>query len=495
MRYDTLIIGSGVTGLSAALYLARKGQKVLVLEAAPAPGPVLRGFTREGAHFDTGLHLTGGLEPGGILRSYLRLLGLEGELEVQPFSQHAAEVAVFEGRNRPPAELPQGREAFQAALSARFPLEAAGIARYLDAVEAVMASSPFLNPGQDARQNLGHFPSDVTLDQELDLCTADPELRLLLSLRCALHGVEPSLARFVQHALVDGSMRASLHTLRGGGKALVRALTRNLTRHGGTVRASCPVTRVLAQDGAVTGVECADGTRFSAPACLYTGHPALLPGLLEPGALRGVYLRRLEALPETPSTMLYFAILEGECPFEGSAFYLCPNLDTTKLLSGKVPEESVLFFTLSPAGPGRHALSAVMPCGLERFLPWQGSVRGHRPKAYLEQKASLLRLMEQRIISAFPEITVRPRMVAGATPLTLGDYARNPRCGIYGVRHEANTVELLPLTRMKGLVLAGQSVLLPGLVGSMISAFVACDILHGGNSLHEELRQCHQAGS
>jgi len=37
-RYDSIIIGAGHNGLVCAAYLARGGQRVLILEAADAPG-------------------------------------------------------------------------------------------------------------------------------------------------------------------------------------------------------------------------------------------------------------------------------------------------------------------------------------------------------------------------------------------------------------------------------------------------------------------------
>ena len=37
-RYDSIIVGAGHNGLVCAAYLARRGQRVLVLEAADVPG-------------------------------------------------------------------------------------------------------------------------------------------------------------------------------------------------------------------------------------------------------------------------------------------------------------------------------------------------------------------------------------------------------------------------------------------------------------------------
>ena len=42
MSYDTLIIGAGHNGLTASLYLAKAGQRVLVVDRADQPGGLCR---------------------------------------------------------------------------------------------------------------------------------------------------------------------------------------------------------------------------------------------------------------------------------------------------------------------------------------------------------------------------------------------------------------------------------------------------------------------
>ena len=56
MKYDQIIIGSGLGGLTSAAYLAKKGKKVLVLEKHFIPGGCATSYKRRGAIFEAGLH-------------------------------------------------------------------------------------------------------------------------------------------------------------------------------------------------------------------------------------------------------------------------------------------------------------------------------------------------------------------------------------------------------------------------------------------------------
>ncbi len=132
----------------------------------------------------------------------------------------------------------------------------------------------------------------------------------LIAFGMSLHGAPPHEALFRNHALVDGSLRESLGTFRGGGHSLIKALVRKIRANGGLVRTGCGAAAISCADGAVTGVRDENGELWETERCIYTGHPALLPGLMPPEAFRGVYRRRLEALPETTSCCMLFAEVE-----------------------------------------------------------------------------------------------------------------------------------------------------------------------------------------
>ena len=499
MRFDYVVIGSGVAGLTAAAYLSGRGFSVAVLEKAPRPGPTLAGFVREGLRFDTGLHLTGGLADGEILHSYLRMLGVEKDLERVFFDKNAAERIVFtdDVAHIPALDLPTGFDSFRAALHTRFPASTAAVDDYIKSVRAAVDASAFLNPGQATPVDsieAGVAFNDTSLQSVLDGLTQDPCLRMVLALRTSLHGAPPHEALFRNHALVDGSLRESLGTFSGGGYSLIKALVRKIRANGGVIRLGCGATKILCHDGSVTGVRDETGEELQTRHCIYTGHPALLPDLVPPEAFRGIYVRRLQSLPETSSCCMLFAVVDDPpAELTGRGLYLCPSLDPCVLLGNDDPQRNLIFLSLLPEGKNRNraALSAVMPCSAQLFEPWADSRRETRPAIYQQVKSALIQRMKHRIIFALPSLKGRLRVVDGATPLTLADYTHNPRGGTDGVRQTVNELPLLPRTRVAGLFLAGQSVLLPGLLGSMVSAFVACGLSTDWGTLQKELNQWH----
>ena len=498
MDYDAIIIGSGVTGLTGGLYLAKQGKRVLILEKGRRVAPVISGFTRQGLRFDTGLHVSGGLADGEILHSILQLLGIASCLHPMPLRQDSPEI-VHVDDGPPPMSLPRGRDALRAALLGYFPGEQRAIDAYFAETLRLAQSSPFLNPDLREDDEQAAFLPEQTLADFLARHTDNPLLGLVLSLRCLLHGVPAGKASLRSHALVDSSMQQSLCTLQGGGNALAKALAAAFRRHGGTLRTRCGARRILIENNAVSGVVTENGLTHSAPLCLFTAHPALLPDMAPPDAFRPVYRRRLESLQETVSCCMLFARIAGETAaaadaLEGRSFYLCPNVSFDRLLDGRDPESNVVYFSVPPREKPESplTLTAIMPCESSRFAPWEQSSTGRRPAAYIREKNALLRHMEQRILRKFPILEGRLVIVDGATPLTLGEYGNNPRKGIYGVLHNADGIPLLPKTRVRGLLLAGQSIVLPGILGCMVSAFVACRFAANTANIHEDLRRCRE---
>lgn len=74
MSYDVIIVGGGIAGLTAASYLAKDGQKVLLCEKENELGGLVSSFDYKGFKFDGGIRA---IENSGIVMPMLRQLGIE----------------------------------------------------------------------------------------------------------------------------------------------------------------------------------------------------------------------------------------------------------------------------------------------------------------------------------------------------------------------------------------------------------------------------------
>jgi phytoene dehydrogenase-like protein len=82
-EYDTIVVGGGIAGLTATTYLARAGQKVLLLEKNSGCGGLVNTFSRDGFHFDAGVRA---LLDAGIIFSMLKDLNIRMEVVKSPVS-------------------------------------------------------------------------------------------------------------------------------------------------------------------------------------------------------------------------------------------------------------------------------------------------------------------------------------------------------------------------------------------------------------------------
>jgi thioredoxin reductase len=76
MKYDAIVVGGGIAGLTAAAYLSRAGQSVVLFEKQYKVGGLVQTFQRDGIYFDGGLR---SIENSGIVFPMLKQLGINLE--------------------------------------------------------------------------------------------------------------------------------------------------------------------------------------------------------------------------------------------------------------------------------------------------------------------------------------------------------------------------------------------------------------------------------
>src|SRR5580658_7799581 len=130
-KFDAIVIGSGMGGLTAASLLARHaGQRVLVLERHYMPGGFTHVFRRPGYEWDVGVHYIGQVnDPASPLRAVFDHL-TDGRLQWQAMPDVYDRVILGDHEY----EFPSGTDRLRDRLKDYFPSEGPAIAAYFRAV-------------------------------------------------------------------------------------------------------------------------------------------------------------------------------------------------------------------------------------------------------------------------------------------------------------------------------------------------------------------------
>jgi len=314
-----------------------------------------------------------------------------------------------------------------------------------------------------------------------------------------LHFVHPRECPFTMHAFVTDSYIQGAYTLDGGGQALANAMVKQLRGHGAVCKRRCRVAELLVEDRRVGGVVLADGRRAEAPVVVAAIDPKVVVGMLPEGAVRKVYRNRVARMRTGIGGLAAYLRVEGDLSrFAGGNHFLfgaegIENLFEERWLSDPAIPAPVFITVPSAREPGRkgpHAVKVLSGMRAEHWVEWADSTTGHRAPGYGEYKEALGARLVDSARRVMPELDCGLASVDVASPLTHRDYTLNSDGAIYGLHHSLDQVGARGVswrTRVRGLLLAGHSVLFPGLLGAGISAYYACGELLGLDRLHARL--------
>ncbi|HEX2953260.1 MAG TPA: FAD/NAD(P)-binding protein, partial [Bacillota bacterium] len=80
-QYDAIVVGSGISGLTISLILAKQGKKVALFEKDGDIAPLIRPYQRKGCECSPGLHFSGWMDDDDVIASFLRYLHISDGVE------------------------------------------------------------------------------------------------------------------------------------------------------------------------------------------------------------------------------------------------------------------------------------------------------------------------------------------------------------------------------------------------------------------------------
>lgn len=256
-QFDVIVIGAGISGLTAAALLARRGRSVLVVDRHYVAGGNATVFKRPGYEFDIGIHYLGQCGNGGTIPHILEAAGA-ARVDFRPLDPEGFDTLAF-----PDFELrvPRGAERYRERLLELFPDERRAIDDNLKVIGhvAAMISRPITGP-LDGLRALPHFAwmathAGTTLGRFLARRTNDPRLVAALAGEGGDYALPPSRVALPMHAglmahyLMDGAYYPA-----GGGQIMSDRLAESIERSGGKILLSTRARRILVERGRARGV-------------------------------------------------------------------------------------------------------------------------------------------------------------------------------------------------------------------------------------------------
>lgn len=134
-KFDVVIIGGGLGGLSCGTILSKEGLSVCILEQQKHVGGCLQSFRRKGYSLDTGMHYVGSLSEGDTLYQYFKYFGILDKIRYQKLDTDGFDVINLGNGKEYSHAI--GYDRFIETLSQSFPEEREGIAEYVSILQRI----------------------------------------------------------------------------------------------------------------------------------------------------------------------------------------------------------------------------------------------------------------------------------------------------------------------------------------------------------------------
>ncbi|MFA5027136.1 MAG: FAD-dependent oxidoreductase [Candidatus Methylomirabilota bacterium] len=414
---DTLVVGAGIAGLSAAALLARAGRSVLLLERAARIGGVCQAVDTVAGRVELGGALLTGSGPDGPLAHLCERLDIPlTTVPCEPILQVATprhRLSLFADPDRLWAEIRREFPPEEAGWRA-FLFEMDVLAREQRNLTALLPPLPLV--GMRARLaawrvlGLGKLygPRRQAI-REVTQAERAPARAAMVR-----HGLGPESQRILDallwylalrdadecstleaavtlHALREGSV-----TVRGGVAALVEGLAARFQEAGGTLRLDTEVTGGLAERGRMVGVTTAAGETIRARELLFTVSPeALAARFLPPRGgwrfreplLRGPWeadsaaAAAVVVVPEryVPTELCdrCLVVPAADRPVRSGGVAILRSVPDPEPSSGPTPDRRFTICRVGPAGLPSEAADdeAALLALLDQVLPGAAAVR------------------------------------------------------------------------------------------------------------------------
>ena len=500
---SVVIIGAGLGGLFTGAILAKEGFRVTLLEKNATIGGGLQTFRRFGETFDTGMHVIGGMQPGGNIRKLCNYLGITDQARLMEVDADCTDRLYF-AEDKRFYSIAKGKEGFVNSLVAYFPEEREHLQHYADAVLDLTEQVDLFNlRPSDGTSRL--FAYSDTFMMAADAFVAkyveNPKLRSILAYMNPLYGGRANQTPAYIHAIISTLYMHGASRFVDGSSHFADTLADFIRAHGGTVVAGDGVEWVEVADRQVAYVRTRRGQQYTADYYISDIHPCALLKLMDEKAFPKSYRERLDMIPNSHSAFaLYIKLKDGSFPYiNHSEYYMTRYEDVWNFSRADKPWPlGFLFMTPPAAQQGKYSHKALVtaPMPFEMVRQWEDTTVGRRGADYERWKEAQAAKLLDFIEEMHPGFRDCIEAVNTSSPLTIRDFYAAKEGGISGFSKDCHNIALsqVPVvTKIRNLLLTGQNNNLHGFCGVPLTAIQTCEAILGTNYIINRINACNES--
>lgn len=498
MQKSVIIIGAGLGGLFTGAFLAKEGMEVTLLEKNATIGGGLQSFRRFGETFDTGMHVVGGMYPGGNIYKICRYLGILDKVRLRDVDDNCTDQLYF-AEDQMYYRIAKGREGFVSSLASYFPQERENLERYVAAVFDMTEQIDLFNlrPSQ-GRLSLFTGSDDFLMaaNEFIAKYVEDEKLRSVLAYMNPLYGGRANQTPAYIHAVISTLYIRGASRFVDGSFRFADLLAGVIRQHGGHIVTDDGVDYVDVIDRHVDYVKTVSGKTYTADYYISDIHPCTLLGLMDGRAMPKSYRERLNAIPNSHSAFsLYVKMKEGLFPYMNySEYYMTRYADVWHFADGRWPL-GFLLMTPPESHQGAYSTKVLVtaPMSFDMVRQWEHTRVGRRGAAYEQWKKECAEELLTLIEEMHPGFRDHIEAVNTASPLTIRDYYGVKEGSICGFSKDCRHIALsqVPVvTKVGNLLLTGQNNNLHGFCGVPLTAINTCEAILGVNTIINKINEC-----
>lgn len=441
-KYDVIVIGTGLGGLTTANRLAYCGHKILLLEHHHRLGGLATWFKRRGHIFDISLH---GF-PYGMIKTCKKYWNKAIMDSIVPLPNIVFDNPQFSLRTT------FNKIDFTELLKSHFKVPAKTITKFFETVAGMNFYDDRTMTTRELFERFFPGRSDVH--------------RLLMEPITYANGSTLDDPAITYGIVFSNFMNKGVYTFEGGTDKLIAMMTEELEKNGVTIATKCKVDKIIIEKGGVRGVE-VHGKTISAKAVVSnSGITNTIQNLTEREAYSEDFLEKADKIRvNNSSCQVYLGIRQGERIDDvGDLLFTstAPEFDSEELLDIRTRSKTFsIYYPKTRPGEDRYTIVASMN---SRYDDWAKLDEA----SYEKEKQSLVSRSITDLERYLPGIREKIDWAEAATPKTFNNYTLHTRGTSFGTKFEGLDISRSIFKEVAGLFHVGSvGIIMSGWLGAI----------------------------